>query len=321
MPRHAESLDYRTALARVIAVTNDKGGVGKTSIVANVGGQLAAADYRVLLVDLNRQANLADDLGTRNTAVDDQGQGLLTAIVLDGAQPLQVAAGVRPNLDLVHGGTKLEALTPLMVSKTLNAGASGERDAFLALADVLAPVGEHYDVILIDCPPENYILTDLALGAARWVLMPTKSDLGGLVGMSLVAERFVKAQRINPYLGLLGSVLFGTGTNATAIHTEARGAIADAFGGDSPLFTSVIRHAERTALDARRSGKLAHELEIEAASQPAWWEALRDPDRTPTRRVGRSAASVAADYRELAAEVLTVLRAMETTETDLTGVQ
>lgn len=320
MSKHAEQLDYRDVLARVIAVTNDKGGVGKTSIVANVGGQLAAAGYRVLLVDLNRQANLADDLGTRGTTVDDQGEGLLTAIVLEGKQPLQVASGVRPNLDLVHGGTRLEALTPLMVSKQMGVGRENGRDPYLALADVLAPVAEHYDVILIDTPPENFILTDLALAAARWVLMPTKTDIGGLVGMGLVAERFEKAQRINPYLGLLGSVLFATGTNSTAIHTEARTAIVDAFGGDSPLFSSVIRHAERPALEARKLGKLAHELEIEAASQPAWWQALRDPSRKPVQRVSATAASVAADYRELAGEILSVLRDMEAAQ-ETAGVQ
>lgn len=310
MGKHAGAIDRQAALARVIAITNDKGGVGKTSIVANLGGQLAAAGYRVLLVDLNRQANLADDLGIRQTEVDDQGEGLLSSIVLEGRQPLAVAVEVRPDLDLVCGGTRLEALTPLMVSKTMSAGTSGE-SPFLALADVLSPVAEHYDVILIDCPPENYVLTDLALGAARWVIMPTKTDIGGLVGMTLVAERFTKARTINPNLGLLGAVLFATGTKATAIHAEARSAIEAAFGGQSPLFTTVVRHAERTAQDARRLGKLAHELEVEAAQQPAWWESLRKGEGA--RRLSSTAASVAADYRNLAFEVLNVLRSMEET--------
>lgn len=322
MPRHAELVHRQTALARVIAVTNDKGGVGKTSIVANLGGQLAAAGYAVLLVDLNRQANLADDLGTRGTPADDQGQGLLTSVVLEGKQPLAIAVSVRSNLDLVSGGTRLEALTPLMVSKSMGSGRHPDTPSpFLALADVLVPVAEHYDVVLIDCPPENFILTDLALAAARWVIMPTKTDIGGLVGMRLVAERFAKAQEINPALRLLGAVLFATGTNATAIHAEARGAIAAAFGGESPLFTSVVRHSERTALDARRLGKLAHELEVEAAQQPAWWEDLRRPTteaRVP--RLSATAASVAADYRELAYEVLAVLRAIEQSAQPITEI-
>lgn len=307
--KHASVIDREVALARVIAVTNDKGGVGKTSIVANVGGQLGAAGYRVLLVDLNRQANLADDLGIRNSPVDDQGDGLLRGILLEAKEGLPVAHGVRDNVDLVCGGTRLETLTPLMVSKQM--GTSTAKDEpFLALADVLMTVAEHYDVVLIDCPPENVILTDLALGAARWVIMPTKSDLGGLVGMTLVAERFEKAKRINPMLGLLGAVLFGTGTRSVAIHNETREAIRKAFGGNSPLFTTVVRHAERTAQDARRLGKLAHELEVELASQPAWWEALRNGTSSGPR-LSKTAASVAADYRNLAYEILTILRAAE----------
>jgi len=69
------------ALTRTIAMVNDKGGVGKTSLVANLAGQFAAAGYRCLLVDLNRQANLADDLGFRDGPIDDHGAGLLMSIV------------------------------------------------------------------------------------------------------------------------------------------------------------------------------------------------------------------------------------------------
>jgi cellulose biosynthesis protein BcsQ len=304
--RHASAQDRETLLARVIAVLNDKGGVGKTSVVANVGGQLAEAGYRVLFIDLNRQANLSDDLGVRGSEVDDQGQGLLDAIMMEGRIPLPVATGVRPNLDLVCGGKRLEELTTWLVVKR-----SHEQNPNLALANVLTSVAEHYDVILIDCPPENVSLGDLALGAARWVIMPTRTDIGGLIGMGLVAERFENAKKINPSLGLLGAVLFGTGTTATAIHKEATDAITQAFGGASPLFTARIRHAERTGVDARKWGKLAHELEAEAASQPAWWEALRTGGQDNAPRISKTAASVAADYRELAVEILTVLREAE----------
>ena len=120
--------------------------------------------------------------------------------------------------------------------------------------------------------------------------------------MTLVAERFTLAREINPRLGLLGVVLFATGSRSRAIHSEALRAIDEAFGGQSPRFETAIRHAERTAQDARRLGKLAHELEIEVAAQPAWWEALRQDIRTP--RVSATAASVAGDYRALGVEVL-----------------
>lgn len=306
MPKSPRSQSRDLALSRVIAVVNDKGGVGKTSIVANLAGQFAGAGYRCLLIDLNRQANLADDLGYRGSTVDDRGAGLLGSVMA--GTPLLPAAGVRPMLDVVCGGSRLEDLTPVMVSRLQNHG----RKAFRVLGDVLAPIAGDYEVIFIDCPPESTILCDLALAAARWVLMPTKSDVGGLVGMTLVAERFTLAQEINPDLGLLGVVLFATGTRSTVIHGEARAAIDEAFGGSSPRFETTIRHAERTAQDARRLGKLAHELEIEVAAQPAWWEALRMDVRSP--RVSATAVSVAGDYRALGAEVLTVLQAVEEAE-------
>ena len=107
-------------------------------------------------------------------------------------------------------------------------------------------------------------------------------------------------------------ILFATGTRSRAIHGEARAAIDRAFGGNSPRFETTIRHAERTAQDARRLGKLAHELEIEVAAQPAWWETLRLDIRAP--RVSATAASVAGDYRALGVEVLTALQTAEEAE-------
>lgn len=303
MAQHAEDLERDEALARVLAVVNDKGGVGKTSIAANMAGQLAAAGFSVLLIDLNRQANLSDDLGFRGTGLDDQGRGLVQAIQYD--EPLSPVRGVRQGLDIVPGGEHLELLTPLMITRMSNAG----RDAFRVLGDGLVPIADDYDITIIDTPPESTILGDLALGAARWVLMPTRSDAGGLVGMTLVAKRFQQARQINPHISLLGAVLFGTGTRSVAIHEHVRTQVANAFGGHSPMFATTIRYAEKTAQDARRLGKLAHELEEELASQPSWWEELRTGQRSA--RLSATAASVSADYRDLAAEVLDVLRQAE----------
>ncbi|RZT86871.1 cellulose biosynthesis protein BcsQ [Pseudonocardia sediminis] len=296
------------ALTRVIAVVNDKGGVGKTSVAANLAGQFAGAGYRCLLIDLNRQANLADDLGFRGSDVDDRGAGLLGSVIA--GTPLTPAVDVRPGLDVVCGGARLEDLTPVMVSRLQHHG----REAFRVLGDVLAPVAVDYELVFVDCPPESTILTDLALAAARWVLMPTRSDVGGLVGMTLVADRFALAREINARLRLLGVVLFGTGTRSTAVHGEVRSAVEKAFGGNSPWFETTIRHAERSAQDARRLGKLAHELEIAAAAQPAWWEALRMDITAP--RLSPTAAGVAGDYRALGVEVLTALQSAEENERD-----
>lgn len=295
----------QTTLRRVVALVNDKGGVGKTTLAANLAGQVAAAGYRVLLIDLNRQGNLADDLGFRGRAgVDDQGAGLLGALLL--GQPLSPVTGVRPNLDVVPGGLRLSELTLVMVSRLQQHGQS----AFLALGEALEPIAGRYDLIVIDSPPENVLLVDLALGAARWVLMPTRTDSGGLVGMRLVAERFARAREINPALGLLGVVLFGSLSSATAIREEVRADVDAAFGGRSAMLRASIRYSERYAREGRKRGRLAHELEIDAASQPAWWEALRNGGK-PGRRLPDTVASVSADFAAVAAEVLDELARQE----------
>lgn len=294
-------------LARVLALVNDKGGVGKTTLAANLAGQLAAAGYRVLLIDLNRQANLADDLGYRGRAgVDDQGVGLVASLML--GQALN-AVEVRPNLWVVPGGTALTDLTPMVLSRFQSAG----RAAFLGLATALAPVAGQYDMVLIDSPPENTTLVDLALGAARWVIMPTRSDSGGLIGMKLVAERFSLAREINPRLGLLGVVLFATLSNASAIHAEVRRDVAEAFGGESPMLEGTIRYSETLARQARKRGRLAHELEVDAAAQPAWWQALRNGGK-PGRRIPANVANLSGDFAAIAGEVLDALAAAEKAE-------
>ncbi|MFF5115026.1 ParA family protein [Streptosporangium sp. NPDC000509] len=301
------------ALARTIAIANDKGGVGKTSVTANLGALFAAAGYRVLMVDMNRQANLSDDLGYRHHQIDDQGAGLLMSL-MTGTVLQAVPVPDRPNLFVVPGGTRLGDLTGVMVGRI---GQQGQQ-AMLALANVLAPIAADFDIVLIDTPPENTLLVDLALACARRLLMPTKSDAGGLIGMQLLAERFAVAREINPELSLLGVVLFGTTRGASAIHRGVRSAVQQAFGTDgSPVLAATIGHSERIATVSRARGRVAHELESDAADQPAWWEALRagtsTEDGPRALRIPSTASTVAEDYRKLAAEVLDLLAAAEAT--------
>src|SRR5512144_2313089 len=229
--------------------------------------------------------------------------GLLTALTT--ATALRAVPGIRENLDVIPGGARLTDLTPLIVSRF----AAGGRAAFLALAQALAPIAGDYDLILIDSPPENTTLADLALGAARWVIMPTRSDSGGLVGMKLVAERFQLAREINPNLKLMGVALFASGTGSTAIRAEVRQDVEEAFGGHSPMFEASVRYSERTARDCRKRGLLAHELEVAAAQQPTWWQALRDG--SPASRLSRAVSSVSADYQQMTAEALQLLAGAE----------
>src|SRR5918911_1735859 len=92
-PANRESL---TVLQQAISVINGKGGTGKTSIVANLAGLFAAADYRILAVDLDPQGNLGRDLGYLE--VSDAGQSLFSAVMTPGATPLVPLRDVRPGL-------------------------------------------------------------------------------------------------------------------------------------------------------------------------------------------------------------------------------
>jgi chromosome partitioning protein len=297
--------DLAAVLTRTIAIANDKGGVGKTSLTANLSALYATAGYKVLIVDLNRQANLADDLGYRGSPIDDQGVAFITALQHGQALKPQSVPG-RSGLDVIVGGESLTSLTAIVLSNLSTQGV----DAYLALARALAPAAEPYDLILIDTPPENTTLVDLALRAARWLLIPTKSDKGGVGGMRLLAGRFTAARQTNPALGLLGVVLFATGRNSTAIHRSVRQAVEQEFGaGNSPMLTTFIGAAEKLAKDARDAGRVIHELESDAAKQPAWWESLRAGERV--NRIPPTATNVAEDYRKLAAEVLDILAAAE----------
>jgi len=294
------------ALSRVIAFINDKGGVGKTSLTANLAGHLAHAGYRVLVIDLNRQANLADDLGYReNPDVDDDGAGLLTAI--SKGSPLEPVSGVRPGLDVVPGGVELGTLTPLLTARLMEQG----RPAYAALGNCIAPIADRYDFIFVDSPPENIVLADLALSAARWIVMPTRTDKGGLVGMKLVAKRFLLAKEINPRLGLLGAVLFATGSGATLIQRRARDRVAEAFGGSSPMFTRTIRAAELVAEQARDSGRLAYELDSDESTKRQMAALKRGKTEPAKPAKPLTVTSVAGDYAALTAEMLTVLARAE----------
>ena len=288
-------------LARTVAVINGKGGVGKTSIVANVGGLLALAGYQVLLIDLDPQGNLGEDLGF--TAVSDHGESLTRAVQFGG--PLVPMKGVRPDLDVCPAGEHLDDLASAVAGRIRRQGGEGA----LALANSLRTIAGDYDIVLIDCPPGDATLQTLALAAARWVLVPTKTDASSRKGLREVARRFTEARQLNPQLQLLGVVLFGVATGATRVKERARDLVAVDLGGAAPILTASIRHVEAAATDARERGELAHELERTAAAGPTWWQRRRGATAGPV--IAASASSLAGDYQALAQELVATVVAAE----------
>lgn len=303
----------------VIAVIQGKGGVGKTSTVSALAGLFARSGRRILTVDVDPQANLGRDLGYYDE-VDRRGDGgraLLGALHGFAIEPLRE---VRPHLDCITAGEATEQFAQLLtVQEVQRPGA-----AAAAIANALAPLVAAYDLVLIDCPPGNQLLQSAALGAAQYVLVPTRADDGSVDGLLKVDTVFARVVRTtNPHLHLLGAFLFGVGGQSRRIASEAEAAIAECLGGwdkvlgDPPHRPIRIRYAEGAAQDVRRLGRLPHELEEQLpVAQKARFAALRERRRTGGRhraesaeRISGSAAPLAADYAALAREVLQRIRA------------
>lgn len=249
------------SLNRVVVVINGKGGVLKTSIVANVAGALAASGMRVLALDLDISGNLKLDLGLSRSEDNDGGKGIVDA-VWNGTD-LPIVRDVRPGLDFVFGGRALEMLGQLSRSPMAEELPTGSVGAEFAAR--LVEVADDYDLILLDCPPGNGELQDMALAASRWVLIPTKTDPGSWDGLLGVGPRVKRARETNPYLQYLGVVITAHKPSATRVlhNTKAR---LEEVGETVPLMKTYIRDSQTATHHGRMRGQLAHELAKDAAS-------------------------------------------------------
>jgi chromosome partitioning protein len=201
--------------ARVIAIVNQKGGVGKSTTAVNLGASLALLGQRVLVVDIDPQGNTTTGVGVDKRAVEHDIYNVLL-------QRLPIAEAMRP--------TEVENLS--IVPATLNlAGAEVELVSVLQrenrLKIALSSVLDAYDIILIDCPPSLGLLTVNALTAAHEVIIPVQAEYYALEGLSqLVAiVRRIK-EGLNPDLTI-------------------RGVLITMFDGRTKLATEVLEEVHR----------------------------------------------------------------------------
>jgi chromosome partitioning protein len=296
-------------LNQAIAVINGKGGTGKTSITANLGGLFSAAGYRTLLVDLDPQGNLGRDLGYLGAGRSDSGQALFNAVTT--GTSLVPLRDVRTNLDVIAGGDLVEDMAATLYAR----GTRGQSVAS-RIRDALAPIAPDYDLVFLDCPPGNRALQQMALAAAHFVVIPTKADDASLDGLVQVANLFTSVRTaINPGIELLGVVLFSVGARSRKIALRARSTVARDLGDPGLVFDTEIRHVEGPAQDCRRLGKLVHEVEVQLAQdRKLRFQMLRATRRpveggshsaseTTPQGLAASAPQLAADYHRLAEEL------------------
>jgi chromosome partitioning protein len=213
--------------ARIIAMCNQKGGVGKTTTTINLGAALAEYGRRVLLVDFDPQGALSVGLGVRTHELDVTVYNLL---VERGHQLREVIQSTRvPNLDVVPANIDLSAAEVQLV---------GEVAREQVLSRVLRPVLDDYDVVLIDCQPSLGLLTVNALTAAHGVIIPLECEFFAMRGVALLIETIEKiTDRLNPALQLDG--ILATMYDGRTLHSrEVVRSVVDHFGDD--VFHTVI---------------------------------------------------------------------------------
>src|SRR5690625_5719893 len=220
--------------ARIIAMVNQKGGVGKTTSSVNLGAALADYGRKVLMVDFDPQGALSAGFGTNPHEMD------LTVYNVLMERDVHISDAIiktdDDNIDLLPANIDLSAAEVQLVNEVA-------REQVLARA--LRPVADNYDVVIIDCQPSLGLLTVNALAAAHGVIIPLTAEFFALRAVALLVETIEKVQdRINPDLVIDG--VLATMVDSRTLHSkEVIGRLVEAFGDQ--VFETVINRSIKFA--------------------------------------------------------------------------
>lgn len=248
-------------MGKIIAVTNQKGGVGKTTTAINLSACLAALKKRVLLVDLDPQGNATSGVGKANADSNTVYDVLIGEAEAKDAI-LETGYGT---LDLMPTAIELAGAEIELVAMD---------DRELLLKNALNTVRDHYDYILIDCPPSLSLLTINALSAADSVLIPIQCEYYALEGLGALMNTVkLMRRKLNPDLGIAGILLtmFDSRTNlcAQVVHEVRAHFPNEVFEtmiprnvrlSEAPSYGQPIHIYDGRCIGAKAYGELAKEL-------------------------------------------------------------
>lgn len=226
------SLDDGPRTSTVIAMCNQKGGVGKTTTTINLGAALAELGRSVLLVDFDPQGSASLGLGVHPHTIEHSVYDLLMGSELSFDDV--VISNRIPGLDLLPANIDLSAAEVQLVSEVAREQ---------SLRRVIAPVRDRYDFVLIDCAPSLGLLTINALTAADRVIIPMEAEYFALRGVALLTDTINKVtERLNSDLGMLGVLV--TMFDARTLHSQqVLARLLEVFGDE--VFHTVIRRTIR----------------------------------------------------------------------------
>jgi len=259
-------------LARVIAIANQKGGVGKTTTAVNLGASLAASDRRTLIIDSDPQGNATSALGFPK---DPARRTLYQTLIL--GEPIErvtIDAQI-DRLDLVPSDRNLVGAAVELV---------GMENREYRLREAIRGAREKYEYVLIDCPPSLDLLTVNALAASDAVLVPIQCEYFALEGVSELLDTLMRLRRtINPSLSVEG-ILLTMYDDRTTLSKQVAADLRSFFG--TQVFESVIPRNVRLA-EAPSHGMPVMFYDIHSKGAESYIQLAKEVISNAQKRVGQ----------------------------------
>jgi chromosome partitioning protein len=264
-------------VARVIAVANQKGGVGKTTTAVNLAASIAAAGQRVLLIDTDPQGNATTAIGL---ARDPSRKTLYNTLIL--AEPITrvILSTQISGLDIVPSDRNLVGATVELV---------GAENREHRLKQAIEPILPNYAFIIIDCPPALDFLTLNALVASNSVLVPIQCEYLALEGVSELLDTLMRIRRtLNPDLAIEGIVMT-MHDERTTLSRQVTSDLRSFFGAQ--VFETIIPRNVRLA-EAPSHGKPILLYDVHSSGAKAYERLAMEVITNGQKRIGAGAGSI-----------------------------